>query len=84
MEKPKLWLLEEVAKRIRVHPKTLAKYCQRGLLPHIKTPGGHYRIKDEIARELIDGGAEALEALQKKAEARGQHLDSDESAGTTT
>ena len=84
MEKVKFWLPEEVAKLIRVHPKTLIRHCQKGLLPHIKTPGGHYRIRDEIALELINGGAEALKALQKKTQTRRQHLDSDESTSTTT
>ena len=34
----------EVALLVRVHPNTVRRWADRGMLEHIKTPGGQYRF----------------------------------------
>lgn len=34
----------EIARILRVHPKTVARWCRTGQLDAMTTPGGHRRI----------------------------------------
>lgn len=45
----------ESARLLRVHPKTIARYCDVGTLPSIKTPGGHRRIYYAAIRAQLVG-----------------------------
>lgn len=54
----KLYTPGEVAAKLRVDPKTVSRWCQAGRLPHIKTPGGHNRIKESVLIAIIDGTLE--------------------------
>jgi excisionase family DNA binding protein len=37
----------QVAAIFSVHPQTVTKWAVQGLLPHLRTPGGHRRYKRE-------------------------------------
>jgi excisionase family DNA binding protein len=58
----KLLTPSEVAGRFRVDPKTVTRWAKAGLLPCIKTPGGHRRypaaVVDELAREHTENATE--------------------------
>lgn len=47
----------EVAALFRVDPKTVTRWSARGLLPSIKTPGGHRRFREADVRALFSWGA---------------------------
>lgn len=52
MEDP-LLTAKEVASRMRVNPRTVAKWARAGKLPVVRTFGGHYRFrKSEIDKIL--------------------------------
>lgn len=42
----------EVAERFRVDPKTVARWAKSGLLPCVRTPGGHRRYPESRIEEL--------------------------------
>jgi excisionase family DNA binding protein len=42
----------EVAKILRVSPKTIARWAKEGKLPHLVTLGGHRRFPAEAIRAL--------------------------------
>jgi excisionase family DNA binding protein len=42
----------EVADLLHVHPKTIARWAKLGLLPHLRTLGGHRRYPETAIREL--------------------------------
>jgi excisionase family DNA binding protein len=44
----KLLTPAEVAERFAVDPKTVTRWAQHGLLPSIKTPGGHRRYRKSV------------------------------------
>ena len=48
----------EVAKLFRVDVKSVARWAARGLIPSIKTPGGHRRFKESEILALIKGKPE--------------------------
>lgn len=48
-----LWTPGEVARYFRVDPKTVSRWALSGLLPSIRTPGGHHRFKDADVRALM-------------------------------
>lgn len=48
----------EVAKIFRVSPKTVARWAAVGMLPVVRTPGGHGRFRRSDVDELLAGGEE--------------------------
>jgi excisionase family DNA binding protein len=42
----------EVARILRVSPKTVARWAQEGRLPHLVTLGGHRRFPEEPIESL--------------------------------
>jgi excisionase family DNA binding protein len=50
----KLLTPAEVAERFAVDPKTVTRWAQHGLLPSIKTPGGHRRYRKSVAVETFE------------------------------
>jgi excisionase family DNA binding protein len=47
--------MAEVADLLHVHPKTITRWAQQGLLPHQHTLGGHRRFPQAPIRELAAG-----------------------------
>jgi excisionase family DNA binding protein len=47
----------EVAIEFRVAARTVSRWCRKGRLPSIRTPGGHRRIRESDVRALLRGGA---------------------------
>lgn len=45
----------EVAALFRVDPKTVTRWANDGLLPFIRTPGGHRRYYEAEVRALMNG-----------------------------
>ena len=45
----------EVADLMHVHPKTVACWARLGLLPYVRTLGGHRRFPEAAVRELAAG-----------------------------
>ena len=45
----------EVARLLRVDPKTVTRWAQQGRLKSIRTPGGHRRYPEDSIRALIGG-----------------------------
>lgn len=61
---PQLLTPGEVARVVRVDPKTVTRWAQAGRINAIKTPGGHKRFPLEIVISmLVDNGATREEAL---------------------
>jgi excisionase family DNA binding protein len=56
-------LAADVARRLHVSPKTVARWAQEGKLPHVRTLGGHRRYEpgaiDELVRRLAADGVTA-------------------------
>lgn len=48
-----LWTPGEVATLFRVDPKTVSRWALAGLLPSLRTPGGHHRFRDADVRALF-------------------------------
>jgi len=44
----------EAARRLGVDRATVARWCAAGKLPAFRTPGGHWRIRAAVVRELED------------------------------
>ena len=42
----------EAARRLGVDRATVARWCQAGKVPAIRTPGGQWRIRASVVREL--------------------------------
>lgn len=45
----------EVAKLLRVDPKTVTRWAAAGKIPAITTPGGHRRFRESVVRRILDG-----------------------------
>ncbi|MDQ1625757.1 MAG: hypothetical protein QOJ49_1255 [Actinomycetota bacterium] len=43
----------EVAKQFRVAPATVSRWAAGGLLPTVRTPGGHNRFRESDVRALF-------------------------------
>lgn len=46
----------EVAKLFRVDPKTVSRWAARGVIPFVKTPGGHRRFRESDIKALLEKG----------------------------
>jgi excisionase family DNA binding protein len=47
----------EVARMLRVNPKTVTRWAKAGKLPAIKTMGGHRRFRrDDVERAVAEAG----------------------------
>lgn len=44
----------EVAKMMRVDPKTVTRWCDSGRLACIRTLGGHRRIPESAVRKMME------------------------------
>jgi excisionase family DNA binding protein len=42
----------QTAQRLAVSPKTVARWAKQGLLPHLRTLGGHRRYDPEMVDQL--------------------------------
>lgn len=49
----KLMSPSEVAQLFNVDPKTVTRWARAGLLPVVRTPGGHRRYREEFVRSLL-------------------------------
>jgi excisionase family DNA binding protein len=45
----------EIADLLHVCPKTVSRWARLGLLPHLRTLGGHRRFPEAAIRELAAG-----------------------------
>jgi excisionase family DNA binding protein len=43
----------EVARLMRVNPKTVTRWVARGWIPATRTPGGHVRIRRSVVLALL-------------------------------
>jgi excisionase family DNA binding protein len=56
-----LWSLKtpkEVARIMRVGPKTVTRWAKAGRLKVVYTPGGHVRIPQEEVDRMLEGGSD--------------------------
>jgi excisionase family DNA binding protein len=44
----------EVARMLRVHPKTVTRWAADGRISSIRTPGGHRRFRADDVRALLN------------------------------
>ncbi|WP_433444528.1 helix-turn-helix domain-containing protein [Nonomuraea sp. CA-141351] len=51
----RLFLPWEVAALMRVDPKTVTRWAQKGRISSILTPGGHRRIPSSAVQRLLNG-----------------------------
>jgi excisionase family DNA binding protein len=51
---PKTLRRGEAAKRLGVHPNTLAGWIKRGLLSGVEMPGGEVRFREEEINALLE------------------------------
>lgn len=54
-EAPELMTAAEVARLLRLDPKTISRYATAGKLRSILTPGGHRRYFADEVRALVAG-----------------------------
>ncbi|MGW6498580.1 helix-turn-helix domain-containing protein [Nonomuraea angiospora] len=50
---------KEAADYCQVHPLTITRWARCGLLPSVRTPGGHRRYRESDLRAVMDGEAES-------------------------
>ncbi len=64
IRQPRYLQTQEVAELLHVHVKTVARWAKAGLLPHVRTLGGHRRYPaveiQRLARSLHQPGNEQL------------------------
>lgn len=53
-----LYTPSEVAKLFRVDPKTVTRWSKAGLIPSIRTLGGHRRYPKDVVDLLLEGSIE--------------------------
>ena len=53
VDSERLWTPGEVAKLLRVDPKTVSRWALAGRIFSIRTPGGHHRFRDADVRALL-------------------------------
>lgn len=47
----------EVAKVLRVDPKTVTRWAREGKVSSVRTPGGHRRYRESEIRAYLNGSA---------------------------
>jgi transcriptional regulator GlxA family with amidase domain len=63
--------LPELARRLEKSPRTIRRWCERGLVPGAyRTTGGHWRIADAPA-DLVKTASEAAKGFARKRAAKG-------------
>ncbi len=54
------WMsLSAAAQYVGVHPSTLREWAEHGLLPHLRTPGGHRRFTEIALQDFIAARSQA-------------------------
>lgn len=53
---PSLLTPREVAAMFAVQPKTVSRWADRGILPYVRTPGGHKRYPIDAVEQLLAAG----------------------------
>ncbi len=51
---PRYLRTAQVAELLHVSPKTVSRWAQEGMLPHVRTLGGHRRYSDREIRALLE------------------------------
>jgi excisionase family DNA binding protein len=51
---PRYLRTAQVAELLHVSPKTVSRWAQEGMLPHVRTLGGHRRYSDQEIRALLE------------------------------
>jgi excisionase family DNA binding protein len=59
---PKYLRTAQVAELLQVSPKTVSRWAQEGMLPHVRTLGGHRRYPDQEIRALLETLSEPFPA----------------------
>lgn len=57
-EESALMTPSEVANFFRVDPKTVTRWAKQGILPSVKTPGGHRRYPRAAVEKLLRDSTE--------------------------
>jgi excisionase family DNA binding protein len=52
----------QVAELLQVSPKTVSRWAQEGMLPYVRTLGGHRRYPDREIRALLETMSEPSSA----------------------
>lgn len=55
MENDKLLPPGEVAKLLGINPKTLTRQADKGLIPCVRTLGGHRRYRESVVNAILSG-----------------------------
>ena len=59
---PKYLRTAQVAELLQVSPKTVSRWAQKGMLPYVRTLGGHRRYPDREIRALLETLSESSSA----------------------
>lgn len=59
----------EVAKLLRVDPKTVTRWATQGRITSTKTPGGHHRFYWQDIKKILDGDPEEAAEVSNDAAA---------------
>ena len=51
----KMYNAGEFAALMGVDPKTVARWSKDGLVPFVRTPGGHRRYRESVVRAVLNG-----------------------------
>lgn len=54
----KLLTSSEVAKLMRVDPKTVTRWAAAGRIDSVRTPGGHHRFRESDVEAMLEDGFE--------------------------
>ena len=59
---PRYLRTAQVAEFLQVSPKTVSRWAQEGMLPYVRTLGGHRRYPDAEIRALLESLSELSSA----------------------
>lgn len=60
--KREVWKVSEIAREGGFGESTVRSWCESGLLPTQRTPGGHYRIRASQLRSFLNGQSQSVAA----------------------